>query len=145
MGSELVGRWRIEDMELWDRDVIDLVEPGFIDIGRDGVGSLSFVAVVGSIDFRFTRVDGVNAVEFSWEGDDDGTPVSGRRSVRLSDDGQMDGRIFFHLGDGSWFTARRFDQRRVRFGAFGSCDEEAARPGKAAGRRPGWRSVDDAR
>ena len=111
MGSELVGRWRIEDMELWDRGVIDLVEPGCIDIGRDGVGSSSFVAVVGSIDFRFTRVDGVNAVEFSWEGDDDGSPVSGRGSARLSDDGQMEGRIFFHLGDDSWFTARRFDQQ----------------------------------
>lgn len=31
----LVGRWRIETMELWDRDAIDLVEPGFIEFGGD--------------------------------------------------------------------------------------------------------------
>ena len=111
MTNELVGRWRIEEMELWDRDAIDLVEPGFIDIGPDGVGSLSFIAVVGGIDFRFARVDGVHAVEFSWEGDDDGGPASGRGSAKLSDDGQLRGRIFFHLGDDSWFTARRFDQQ----------------------------------
>ena len=37
MASELVGRWRIEEMELWDREAIDLVEPGFIDIGRGEV------------------------------------------------------------------------------------------------------------
>jgi hypothetical protein len=32
----LVGRWRIETMDVWDRDAIDLVEPGFIEFGADG-------------------------------------------------------------------------------------------------------------
>jgi hypothetical protein len=110
MASELVGRWQIEEMELWDRDAIDLVEPGFIDMGSDGTGKVSFIAVVGGIDSRFARVDGVSAAEFSWEGDDEGSPVSGRGSATMSADGRLQGRIFFHLGDDSWFTARRFDQ-----------------------------------
>jgi len=46
MASDLIGRWRIEDMEL---------------------------------------------------------------SAALSADGHLRGRVFFHLGDDSWFTARRFD------------------------------------
>lgn len=108
MARELIGRWRIEAMELWDRDAIDLVEPGFIDIGSDGIGTLSFIAVAGSIDCRFTR-DGDATVEFSWEGEDEGTSVSGRGSATLSADGRLEGRIFFHLGDDSWFRARRFD------------------------------------
>ncbi len=98
-------------MELWDRDAIDLVGPGFIDIGPDGIGELSFIAVVGSLACRFARVDGLDAVEFSWEGDDEGIPVSGRGSASLSDDGQLQGRIFWHLGDDSWFAARRVDPK----------------------------------
>lgn len=96
-------------MELWDRDAIDLVEPGFIDIEGDGTGQLSLIEVAGTIDCRFARVDGVNAVEFSWERVDGGRPVSGRGSATLSADGRLRGPIFFHLGDDSWFTARRFD------------------------------------
>lgn len=108
MPSDLIGRWRIEEMELWDRDAIDLVAPGFIDIGNDGVGEISFISVVGSIDCRFAQVHGSDAADFSWEGDDEGSPVSGRGSASLSVDGQLRGRIFFHLGDDSWFAARRF-------------------------------------
>lgn len=107
MATELIGRWRIEAMELWDRDAVDLVGPGFIDIAGDGVGQLSFIAVAGSIDCRLATDEGADAVEFSWEGEDDGSPVSGRGSASLAADGQLRGRIFFHLGDDSWFTAHR--------------------------------------
>jgi hypothetical protein len=98
-------------MKLWDRDAIDLVEPGFIDIGSDGIGALSFIAVAGSIDCRFARVEGADTVEFSWEGDDEGSSVSGRGSATLPADGRLEGRIFLHLVDDSWFTARRFGQQ----------------------------------
>lgn len=107
MACGLVGWWRIEAMELWDQGAVDLVGPGFIEIGADGIGRLSFVAVVGSMDCRFGVVDGVEAVEFSWDGDDEGTLVSGRGSASLSTDGELEGRVFFHLGDDSWFSARR--------------------------------------
>ena len=96
-------------MELWDQEAIDLVGPGFIEIGADGAGQLSFIAVVGRIDCRFHIDDGVEAVEFSWEGDDEGTQVSGRGSASLSADGKLEGRVFFHLGDDSWFSTRRAD------------------------------------
>ena len=114
MASELIGCWRIEAMELWDQDAVDLVGPGSIEIGADGVGQLSFIAVVGSIDCRFTTDKGVKVVEFSWEGDDEGTAVSGRGSASLSADGKLEGRIFFHLGDDSWFSARRTDAAEMR-------------------------------
>ena len=30
LASAFKGRWRIEAMDLWDRDAIDLIEPGFV-------------------------------------------------------------------------------------------------------------------
>jgi len=109
MERSLVGRWRITGMELWDQEALDLVEPAFIRIDPSGTGLLGFIAVLGTVDCRLERVDGVDVVEFSWEGDDEGSAVSGRGRASLSDDGEMQGRIYFHFGDDSWFVARRVD------------------------------------
>lgn len=46
----LVGRWRIVRMDNWDRDAIDLVEPGFVEFGPKGTGEFGFIAVRGSMD-----------------------------------------------------------------------------------------------
>ena len=46
-----IGRWRVVEMELWDRDVLDLVKPAFIEIGKEG--GLGFIAVeAGSLKAR---------------------------------------------------------------------------------------------
>ena len=36
--ARMTGRWRIVEMSGWDRDAIDLVEPGFIEFAGDGTG-----------------------------------------------------------------------------------------------------------
>jgi hypothetical protein len=64
---------------------------------------------------RGTRVHGLSrggagqaaGVEFSWEGNDESDPASGRGWAVLEEDGSLSGRIFFHLGDDSGFTAVR--------------------------------------
>jgi hypothetical protein len=100
----LAGRWRIVSMELWEADAIDLVEPGFIEFdGRSG--RFGFIAVEGQLDCRETVRDGRPGVEFTWEGADDGDPATGRGWAVLTDDGTLDGRVFFHLGDDSGFQA----------------------------------------
>jgi hypothetical protein len=43
LASALKGRWRIEAMDLWDRDAIDLVEPGFIAFNGEE-GEMRFIA-----------------------------------------------------------------------------------------------------
>ena len=43
--TSLTGRWRIVEMEAWDRDAIDLVEPGFIEFSDEGTGQFGFIAV----------------------------------------------------------------------------------------------------
>ena len=74
----VTGRWRIVEMDLWDRDAIDLLGPAFIEIGADGAGSFRFIAVEGDIDGRHVERDGHPAVEFSWVGVDDNDDASGR-------------------------------------------------------------------
>jgi hypothetical protein len=104
---KIEGRWRIVEMELWDRDAIDLVGPGFIEIRSDGTGSLRFIAVEGRMDIREIDRAGAPGIEFSWEGNDEGDAASGRGWATLSSDSSLSGRIFFHMGDDSSFNAVR--------------------------------------
>jgi hypothetical protein len=34
-------------MDNWDQKTIDLVQPGFIEFGEDGLGDLGFIVVTG--------------------------------------------------------------------------------------------------
>jgi hypothetical protein len=103
----LSGRWRITEAELWDRDALNLVAPAFIEFAKDGSGSFGFIAVQGEMDCREVERDRRPGVEFSWEGNDECDPASGRGWAVLEEDGSLSGRIFFHLGDDSGFTAVR--------------------------------------
>ncbi|PBC53138.1 hypothetical protein CJ179_01785 [Rhodococcus sp. ACS1] len=102
------GRWRIVEMDMWDRDAIDLVEPGFIEFADDGTGEFGFIAVRGWMDCRTTERDDHTVVEFSWDGDDEGDQVSGRGWAALLDDATLQGHLFIHLGDDSGFRAEPF-------------------------------------
>ncbi|MGH3784345.1 MAG: hypothetical protein ACRDRO_27935 [Pseudonocardiaceae bacterium] len=113
----LTGRWRIVEMDMWDRDAIDLVEPGFIEFAGDGTGQFGFIAVRGWMDCRTTERDGRTGVEFSWNGEDEGDQVSGRGWAAVVDDGTLKGHLFIHMGDNSGFRAEpcaRADQQDGR-------------------------------
>lgn len=105
---QLTGRWRIVEMENWDSDVIDLVEPAFIEFGRGNHGQFAFIAVRGWLDCRPIQSNGQPGVEFSWQGDDEGDQVSGRGWAALVDDATIEGHIFFHDGDDSTFQAESY-------------------------------------
>ncbi len=36
-------------MDNWDQETIDLVQPGFIEFGKDGLGGLGFIVVTESL------------------------------------------------------------------------------------------------
>lgn len=101
------GRWRVVETEVWDQEALDLVAPAFIEFGDDGTGRIGFIAVDGWIDWRSAEREGRPAVEFSWEGSDDGAPVNGRGWAVLDAEDSLRGRIYFHLGDDSGFRAVR--------------------------------------
>jgi hypothetical protein len=105
----LVGRWRIIEMDLWDRDAIEQVGLGFLEFRPDGIGSFGFVAVEGWMDCRPVKTGSRPGVEFTWDGTDAGDRVSGRGAATLQDDGSLHGHIYFHLGEDSGFRAERVD------------------------------------
>ena len=97
------GRWRIVAMDLWDKDAIDLVEPGFITFNGEE-GELRFIAVRAWLDVRYRSRDGVPIAELSWQGIDEADQRSGRGWATPADKGGLHGHIFFHNGDDSGFT-----------------------------------------
>jgi hypothetical protein len=83
--TSIIGRWRITEMDNWDQEAVDLVQPGFIEFDDDdGVGGLGFIAVRGELDCRDADRDGRPGVEFSWQGSDEGDDVCGRGSAALT-------------------------------------------------------------
>jgi hypothetical protein len=112
MSNPFLGSWRIVEMELWERADIDMLGRGYIRFDRDGTGEFRFLAVQAGIDCRMAEREGRPIVEFSWSGYDEMDPTCGRGWAQLDADGRLRGRLFFHLGDDSAFTATR--ERVVR-------------------------------
>lgn len=105
--DEFLGRWRITEMEMWDRDYLDMEVKAFIEFERDGIGQFQFGLVRGCIDYRPSERDGKAAVEWSWEGSDECDPAMGRGWAILQSTKMLAGRIFLHHGDDSSFQAKR--------------------------------------
>jgi hypothetical protein len=111
--KDLKGSWRILDMQLWDRDYLDLEVPAHLTFEGDRLGSFQFGAVRGWIDYRVGERNGKPAVEFSWEGFNDSDPGSGRAWAVIHAN-EMHGRLYLHNGDDSAFTAERVVKARIR-------------------------------
>ena len=112
--SPLLGRWRITEMEVWDREYIDAEVKAYIRFDPNGFGEFQFAYVSGSIDYRLVERDGRTAVEWSWDGNAEMDQVSGRGWAVLGQDGRLTGRLFIHDGDDSGFTAKRAGEPRRR-------------------------------
>lgn len=110
--NPFLGRWRITAMELWEQADVDLLGIGFIEFGDDDFGDFRFCAVEGHLDCRYGMREGLPLVEFSWEGSDDSEEASGR-GWAIVEDGVLRGRIYFHVGDESVFSAEKPVKRRA--------------------------------
>lgn len=97
-------------MDEWDRDVIGLVGPAFVEFSAGNSGQFSFMVVRGWLDCRTFERDGRPGIEFSWDGDDDGDPANGRGWAVLLHDGTLEGHIYFHQGMDSGFQAEPYDR-----------------------------------
>jgi hypothetical protein len=107
MKNEYLGRWRIVEMEMWDRNYIDLVVPGYILFEENDLGEFQFGTVEGSLDYHIEPYEEKERLEFTWEGSAEMDPVSGRGWAIINEDGQLEGRLYFHAGDDSGFTAEK--------------------------------------
>lgn len=112
--AKLVGFWRINWMELWEQEDVEELGPAGIHLNKDGTGDIKFLCVEGGLYCEALERDGRAAVDFTWEGDDDGDRRCGRGWLRLDTDEAIAGRVFFHMGDTSAFKAERAKEEAVR-------------------------------
>jgi hypothetical protein len=100
---ELIGRWRIDEADIWDRDYLDLVEPAYMSFAADGTGEFAFGAVTAAMHLEYGR----RILYFTWNGSDEGDQVCGSGSAELEDDGSIEIELGFHDGDDAILKARR--------------------------------------
>ena len=98
----LIGRWRIVEADLWDRDYLDLVEPAYITFCDDGTDEFAFGVVNATLDIEY----GQSVVFFTWTGFDEGDEVSGSGSAELDDNGTIEIELSFQNGDDAVLKAR---------------------------------------
>ena len=99
----LIGKWRIVEADLWDRDHLDLVAPATIAIRADGRGEIAFGALQAGLDLEYGR----SMVFFTWEGFDEKDEARGSGSAELLDDGSLEIEFTYHLGDEAILKAER--------------------------------------
>ncbi len=100
---QLIGRWRIAEADLWDSNYLDLVEPAYLQIGRDGWAEFAFGALTAGGEIEYSQT----AVFFRWNGFDEGDEISGEASVELNHEGSIDIELSFDNGDDANLVARR--------------------------------------
>jgi hypothetical protein len=91
----LIGRWRIVEADLWDRDHLDLVEPAMIAIGTDGHGEIAFGALQAGLDLSYSQ----SLAHFTWAGSEEMDEVSGDGHAELLDDGTIEITFAYYNGD----------------------------------------------
>jgi hypothetical protein len=102
-GCQLIGRWRIVAADPWGRDYLDLVEPAYLTINKNGRGEFAFGAVNATMELEYAK----SIVFFTWTGFDEGDEISGSGSAELDDDGAIEIELSFHNGDDAILKARR--------------------------------------
>jgi len=105
--NKYLGRWRIIEMELWDKDFIDLVGQGHITFKPKNQGSLQFGAVDCDLDCRLEKFGDVEVMNFSFVGEDEGDTIWGRGWAVIGRGNRLMGRIYFYQGDDSGFVASK--------------------------------------
>jgi hypothetical protein len=97
---QLIGRWRIVEADLWDRDCLDLVAPAAIVIGTDNRGEIAFGAMQASLDLSYSP----SMVFFTWAGFDEMDEITGDGSL---DDGSIEITFTYRNGDEAILKAKR--------------------------------------
>ena len=103
MGCRVIGRWRIVEANIWERDPLDLVEPATMVIGANGHGEIAFGALQAGLDLAYGRSD----VAFTFVGSDEMDEVRGSGSAELLEDDTLEIEPDFDHGDDAVLRAER--------------------------------------
>lgn len=95
LGCQVLGRWRIISVDLWDRDYLDLSGPATLTLERRGHGEIAFGAMQATLDLEYMR----EGVVFTWEGFDEGDEIRGKGDAILQEDGALEIEFEYHHSD----------------------------------------------
>jgi hypothetical protein len=98
----LIGRWRIVEADLWDREYLDLCSPARLTITAQG-GEIAFGAMQAGLEVEYAR----DSVGFRWVGCDEGDEVQGEGTAELLDDGTIEIEFAYDNGDEAILKAKR--------------------------------------
>jgi hypothetical protein len=101
--NPVVGRWRIIEADLWDRDYLDLCGPASLVVRANGDGEIAFGAMQASLDIDY----GPDEIGFTWAGFDEMDELSGTGSAELQGDGSLEIAFEYHHGDEAVLKAVR--------------------------------------
>ncbi len=101
----LFGTWHIYEMETWDEDYFNEEVQAYINIKRDQCGEFQFGYVTGYFE---GELESKKRLVFSFEGEDENDPCSGRGYIELVDENKAKGKFYIHQGDSSEFSAKRY-------------------------------------
>jgi hypothetical protein len=98
----LIGRWRIVEADIWDRQYLDLCGPATLTITAQG-GEIAFGAMEAGLEVEYAR----DSIGFRWFGSDEGDQVDGEGSAELLEDGSIEIELAYHNGDEAVLKAKR--------------------------------------
>jgi len=104
--KKFIGEWIISETSEWSADFLNLEGKAKIKISSRGTGEIKFGAVHVFIDAMKDEWNPEEVIQFSFEGIDEGDPVSGRGTAKIVNE-KLVGRFVFHMGMDSTFTAER--------------------------------------
>jgi hypothetical protein len=101
------GIWHITEMQNWDEDYFNMEVQAYLEINERGSGDFQFGLVRGYIDGEAVKEQSGEKLEFTWDGNDENDEAFGSGWLKLKDKNTMEGKIKFHHGDSSLFSAKR--------------------------------------
>ena len=98
----LIGRWRIVEADLWDRERLDLCGPATLTITAQG-GDIAFGALEAALEVEYAG----DSIGFRWNGCEEGDQVEGEGTAELLEDGSIEIEFAYHNGDEAVLKAKR--------------------------------------
>ena len=98
----LIGRWRIVEADIWDRDHLDLCGPATMTITAQARRN-RLRRLQAGLEIEYGRY----SVGIHWAGFDECDEVDGEGTAELLDDGTLEIEFEYHNGDEAVLKANR--------------------------------------
>ncbi len=102
-----VGKWHINEMEMWDEDYFNMETQAYVEIKPNNKGEFQFGLVTGYFNGYLEQIGNIERFAFTWEGNDEMDDASGSGWMQIINENEVEGLINLDDGDESLFKAKR--------------------------------------